>query len=580
MRKGAIVSLGTLLFVFFLISCGSQKKVNVGVQNFSQQENSESQKRIEERSIIEAANFKMLGKYDEAEKVYQGLLKQNPNNDVALFELARIKDVYNQYEAARSFIDKAVTINNSNKWYYLLQAELYQKTKHYELLPQVYENLVRLEPQNHSFLEFYANAYIINEKYNDALQVLQRLEDLFGVNEKLTIKRKDIYLSQGKAKKALKELQKLCDKYPDNQRYHSMMAELYLKEGMDKKALACYNKVLEIAPEDPYIHFTLADFHRKKNHFDESFKHLKQGFLTEQLDADSKIQLLLKFYDLDEMLSKNRKVILELVEILVQMHPESVKANSLHADLLIREKQFDQAYTSLKRILKKDQSQYIIWESTLGIALELKKYKELDKTAENCSAIFPYQPLPYLYRGIAQAQLKDFEGAIKSLTKGQNYVFDQNSLKAQFFSQIGDCYHELKNNQQSDLYYDKSLQLEPENIYVLNNYSYFLALRGEKLNKAKTMIEKAIAIDSNNSNFTDTYGWVLFKMGNYIEAEKWIAKAMNDSVNPSAVVLEHYGDVQFKLNNIDKALTYWKKALKLESTNEILKKKINTKKID
>ena len=62
-------------------------------------------------------------------------------------------------------------------------------------------------------------------------------------------------------------------------------------------------------------------------------------------------------------------------------------------------------------------------------------------------------------------------------------------------------------------------------------------------------------------------------MGKYEEAERYVRKAIEfGSLSP--VIHEHLGDIYFKLSQKDKALEYWEKALKLDSSNTQLKEKI------
>jgi tetratricopeptide (TPR) repeat protein len=56
----------------------------------------------------------------------------------------------------------------------------------------------------------------------------------------------------------------------------------------------------------------------------------------------------------------------------------------------------------------------------------------------------------------------------------------------------------------------------------------------------------------------DTYGWVLYQMGNYPEALVALEKAVKGS--ESGVIWEHYGDVLFKMGRIEEAGKAWKKA--------------------
>ena len=92
-----------------------------------------------------------------------------------------------------------------------------------------------------------------------------------------------------------------------------------------------------------------------------------------------------------------------------------------------------------------------------------------------------------------------------------------------------------------------------DNAYVLNNYAYYLSIRDIQMEKAEDMAKRAVAIEPDNSSFQDTYGWVLFKLGKYQEAREWIGKALEDKENVSGEVLEHYGDVLFRLGDITQA---------------------------
>ena len=93
------------------------------------------------------------------------------------------------------------------------------------------------------------------------------------------------------------------------------------------------------------------------------------------------------------------------------------------------------------------------------------------------------------------------------------------------------------------------------------------------------MAKKAVTLEPENSSFQDTYGWVLFKLGKYTEAEPWIKKALNDKEGVSAEVLEHYGDVMYKLGNISKAEEYWIKAKEKGPGSDMLNRKISEKKL-
>ena len=138
----------------------------------------------------------------------------------------------------------------------------------------------------------------------------------------------------------------------------------------------------------------------------------------------------------------------------------------------------------------------------------------------------------------------------------------------------------MKNNKLSDESYEKALQIKPKDTYVLNNYSYYLSLRGEKLEKAATMSKLSNDIEPNSSSYEDTYGWILYKQEKYSDAKLWIQKAIDHGGIKNAVLLEHMGDVLYKLGDIKGAIDNWEKAKNGEGkASEFLEKKIADKKL-
>jgi tetratricopeptide (TPR) repeat protein len=75
----------------------------------------------------------------------------------------------------------------------------------------------------------------------------------------------------------------------------------------------------------------------------------------------------------------------------------------------------------------------------------------------------------------------------------------------------------------------------------------------------------------------DTYGWILYMLEEYADAAKHLSNALEKGGRNSAEVHEHYGDVLFKLGEVDSALDHWKQAQALGSENPRLEQKINTK---
>ena len=94
---------------------------------------------------------------------------------------------------------------------------------------------------------------------------------------------------------------------------------------------------------------------------------------------------------------------------------------------------------------------------------------------------------------------------------------------------------------------------------------------------AQSIIEQVVSSSPDQSQYQDTYGWVFFQQGKFEKAKIKFEKAykMNDM---DRLILEHLGDVEFKLGNKLKALEWWRKGLELDPKQGLLQKKIDDQK--
>ena len=118
----------------------------------------------------------------------------------------------------------------------------------------------------------------------------------------------------------------------------------------------------------------------------------------------------------------------------------------------------------------------------------------------------------------------------------------------------------------------KTLELNATHANALNSLGYLYAESGRHLDEAETMIKKALEEDPNNGAYLDSLGWVYYKKKEYKKAEEYLLKALQYIKEPE--IYEHVGDLYIKLQDKEKALSYYKEGLKLEPGNETLKQKV------
>lgn len=549
----------------------------VSVTIFSQELEKTPARTPGDRGIyFDAAKQKVLGNYEQALELFNQYVKNHPDDAAAYFEIADIHSALKQTDQAIPMAEKAVELDDNNKWYKILLFQLYQEKSRFDEATVVMEQLLAAEPGNLEYIQELALNHIYNGDLKEAIKIYDALEDKIGITEEVSQQKHRIYLLMEKPDKAIDEIEALSNAYPGETRYMEMLAELYMLSGKPDKALDTYEKILEIDPGNPYINISLSDYYRKTGNEGKSFEYLKAGFVNPSLDIDTKVQILLAYYTVNEIYSDRKEEAFTLAGLMIQAHPREPKAWSIYGDLLYQDKKLEEAREAFDKVISLDSSKYLVWEQLLIVESELNNFNAMAEKGERAIQLFPQQPLLYLFAGAGRFQQKHYEKAAAHFQNGAKFTVSNNRLLEQFYSYLGDTWFQLKNNTASDEAYEKALKINPENSLVLNNYAYYLSLRKENLEKAEEMAKKAVELDPDNSSNQDTYGWVLFQMGKYEDAREWIAKSMEDE-EESAVVVEHYGDVLWMLGEKKDAVKFWEKALKLGEGSEFLERKVQEK---
>jgi tetratricopeptide (TPR) repeat protein len=178
--------------------------------------------------------------------------------------------------------------------------------------------------------------------------------------------------------------------------------------------------------------------------------------------------------------------------------------------------------------------------------------------------------------GVSANQLKKYDEAVDVLSAGKELVINDNKLEAEFYGELGEAYFGLKDFNNGKKSFNKALRIDRESLIIRNNYAYLLALNKEDLDLAESLALQVTEGGPLSPQFIDTYGWVLFQKGDYDLALSQFNRAFKLKENDYMIV-EHLGDVYFKLGKISEALAFWEKAKELLSDNQSLKKKIEDK---
>ena len=263
------------------------------------------------------------------------------------------------------------------------------------------------------------------------------------------------------------------------------------------------------------------------------------------------------------------------------LNPKFILNSTLVAENFYLNEEYDKA----KKILKKFDKQYefYYWFRVKKEAQIIIKNKGYNEGINFISSKFSKIKNPNVKMVFDIANFyknsKNYKKAIEYYTEIITSLTDNSEIKSDLLYRRGGSYERLGDYQKADEDLKYSLKINPDDAYVLNYLAYSWLERDYQIDEAMEMLEKAYTLRSNDPYITDSIGWAYYLIKNYNEAEKYIKKAV-ELMPEDPTVNDHYGDILCKLNRNIQARYFWNYVLRLDDTDEDIKKKINIKIIE
>jgi tetratricopeptide (TPR) repeat protein len=527
--------------------------------------------------FIEAEKLYLTKNIDKSLEYFDKVLELDPSHGAANYKKAQILSDLEKNTEALPFARKAKLQDPKNKYYYILLAAIYTNLADLEMAAATYFQLVENVENTENYLFDLAALQLYQKMYEEALQTYTRAQEFFGPEEEIIFQKQKIYLKQNKLDLAITEGELLIKSNPGKSNYVAALAQILLSNNKPEQAKSYLETYVNKYGEDPIISVQLAEIYRNSGKVKEAILVLEAAFASPRMDLNSKISTLTAY---TAMLPNEELVepLIRLTEVLVKTHPEAYQSFATAGDFYLHgigEREL--AKKNYMQALALNSSNFGIWQNIISIEFYLQEYKNIIEHTEKALEIFPNQGLLYYFSGTAYLAKKKYKQAIEQFEVGKPYISSNVEMSSAMNGQLGDAYNSIGNNEKSDASFEEALKQNPENDHVLNNYSYFLSLRQENLEKAEKMSTKLISLNANNPTYLDTHGWVLYVRKKYKEAKVYLEKAA--LADDSATVIEHYGDVLFQLGDVNGAIEQWKKARNLTDEKENLDKKIVDKQL-
>ena len=528
--------------------------------------------------FYEALKERLSGNFDKAGMFFTECLKIDPSSSIALYEVAKLFIMQQDYVKAEVLLENAVKYNNSNIWYKQMLGDIYQQNKKGLKAVGIYEDIVAQSPDNEQYLYVLSMLYKENGLFEKAILTLDKLQEKVGLIDILAVEKQQLYLQLGKNRQGANELQKFIDKYPQDSKGYAFMGDHFLQLKDYDKASHYYQIAVKKDEPKSVYHFNLGNVALIKGDTALFKSYYSTALESNIVPSDIKVNKLIPLL-MDRDFSTNNKVLIgHFIDILKNFHQADGECDAFLARYYASVDDKMQSLFYFKKAIESQTFNEELWHDALLLIVEQQDFNELVLYGEKAVQYFPENAFFKLLYAAGLQQVKKEQAAIDVLLQAEKLADPNNvQILVQILTSLGDNYYATGQPKEAFDSYDKALQLDGNSIVVLNNYAYYLSQENINLDKAEKMSQKCIELEPSNATYLDTHAWVLFKRGRYLEAKFIIERAIDYDGSKSAVIVEHYGDILFFNNDIEGAVVQWKKALEIDPEAKGLLKKIEFK---
>ena len=511
----------------------------------------------EDGKLVDAVGYIGDGQIDKAAKLMKEVLVADPSNGAAWYYLGMC-DLYGRdVKGAQTAFKKASEIDPANYWYKDRLAMVYSMSGEDDLTIATYEELLKEYPKKNDIYFTLVNLYLKQNQFDKAISAMDQIEASFGKNENVTVTKYDILLRQNKPDEALKVLEDYNKEY-SSPYVLTKLGDHSLAEYKDTAALAYYREAADL--QGDYIPAILgeAEVWRIRRNYGGYFKSLQKFIRDEQTETQAKTQYLGMLLQRSEprFIQNYQSSIDSLYDYMVLHHPADSSVLKPAGMYYYATERVGKAKSLIRRNMEKNPGSLDAAATYIQLLGYQSDWDALLPAVDSVLGRFPNEPGFYEMKNVALYNKKDWQGIIDNSRRIIEIAPNDTSVTIPALANIGDMYHEMGMEKEAFECYKKVLKANPDYSPTLNNYAYYLSLKGKSLKKACAMSKKTIDKEPDNSTYLDTYGWILHLLGKDQDAKAAFKRAMIYGGKESATCMEHYAEVLEALGENDLAKVY------------------------
>ncbi len=278
------------------------------------------------------------------------------------------------------------------------------------------------------------------------------------------------------------------------------------------------------------------------------------------------------FFDLASVVNDPETLDLALLydRCALELRPHLMLAQLLLSDILSAE---NQPRMSLSVLAKIPPGSPYSWSAQLRVAANLDTLGRSDEAIallEKLSAQYPKRAGAAMQLGDILREKKRFPAAVKAYDEAVARLHAEGLPERwSLYYSRGIALERSGQWKRAEADLLNALQLKPDQPLVLNYLGYTWIDRGEHLQRALKMIEKAVSLRPEDGYIVDSLGWAHYRLGQYKQAIEYLQKAI-ELVPDDPTINDHLGDAYWQVGRETEARYQWRQALQFgPEKNEI-----------
>ena len=331
------------------------------------------------------------------------------------------------------------------------------------------------------------------------------------------------------------------------------------RSGRTKEARALYRNFLSKNPQNIIV--------------TREIERLDAGIAAKPLVSTPAEGLAESLFDIARALPRERAsdIVMIYARLAVYLRPDFELARLQLGELFDRQERYLKANALYRSV---DPASPYSWSSRLRVAGNLVDLDKLDHAIDILNAMAKERPertdALILLGGFLRAKERYLE-AVSAYDRAAGRLGALTARDWRFFYNRGIALERSDQWPRAEKNFLKALDLQPEQPYVLNYLGYSWVEKNLNIERARAMIERAVAQRQNDGYIIDSLGWVLYRLGDYQGSVKQLERAVRlRSRDP--VINDHLGDAYWRVGRKLEARFQWRRALDFEPEDDQISK--------